>query len=98
MSTLNPDKAIVVLEALFAGIEVELEGRSFRLMRDRKDRPCIASEILFEDEDEDGNEVEVEGHMEVDYDISDFLRDCEVLDDKYVVDLAHRTALVKVRR
>jgi len=95
---LSPDKTIVVLEALYAGIEVEFGDRAYRLMADRKGRPCIAAEIVFEDEDEEGQDIEVEGHIEVDFDLGDFLKECERLDERYLVDLAHRTALVKVRR
>ena len=92
----SPTNALVVLEALYHGIEVRFGDRSFHLASNSEDEPCVSTMILVDDEDDDGREIESECLMEVDFDLGDFLRECVGLEDRYVTELAHRTALVKV--
>lgn len=92
-----PTKALVVLEALFYGIEVRFGDREFYIGSNSEDEPCVAAKIVMDDEDDDGNEIESECLMEVDFDLGDFLKESARLPDAYLTELAHRTALVKVQ-
>jgi len=88
--------SIVALEALFAGVEVALGDRKYHLGADTDGEQCVCIHALIDDFDDDGNEIEALCLMEVDFDLGDFIRECARMEEDYVIDLAHRTALVKV--
>lgn len=98
MADPSPTNVLVVLEALFHGIDVQLGERSFNLGVNSENESFIATMITLDNEDDAGQEIESECLMEVDFDLFDFLKACAKLEDSYVTELAHRTAIVKVTR
>jgi hypothetical protein len=94
----SPTNAFVVLEALFSGFDVRLGDRHCRLGSNLYNEPCIYAKVLIDEEDDDGNEVENDCFLEVNIDLGDFLLECSRLEDSYITELAHKTALAKLRK
>ena len=97
METIPAQKVLAVIKALYQGLEVKLEGYTFRLGRNDKDHPILTMKLLqYHNSVEDGEPLWVGSDDSMPFSI--FLRACEQLTDDYVTIMQANTALNQIKR